>query len=294
KKIVLPVIAITAAFLFVIAISVTILLGAFPWFAFVFGPPLLIFVVFTLQKPEGRPATAVAGQNRVATPKTDRKAVLIGLGVAVIALILMVIPTLLFTLPAIWVVTDRHVSTPQDEVIAPGIQNIGDLAFAYGAEGDLTFGPEGPVLNDICILKLNLKSQEATLVNSILQAAHKRYLELEARYTEQLHSGNSLQVTISPFRQEAESFLEQLWIELDSTLDESQRALAREHLPLGQIFGKYQFGQAKVIIMITKENSAFSHTTTVVRSGRRETGSGRSNKLPAELQRFWNQPPTDE
>ena len=121
----------------------------------------------------------------------------------------------------------------------------------------------------------------------------RRYLELEAQYTQQLRAGNSLKVTISPFREEAESFLEQLWVELDSTLDEEQRVLAREHLPLGQIFGKNQFGQATVIFMITKENGTFSHTTTVEWPDRSETGSGGGNKLPPGLQRFWEEPATD-
>ena len=179
-------------------------------------------------------------------------------------------------------------------VIAPGVQKIRGWFFPNGSPDDLTFGPDGPTLNDRCVLELNLKPPEAMEVNRILQAAHKKYLELEAQYTEQLRSGNSLKVTISPFRQEAEKFLEDLWVELDSVLDTEQHVLAREHLPLGQLFGKNYFGNAKVIIMISKEDGTFSHTTTVVRSGRSETNSGRSNKLPAELQRFWDQPSTDE
>jgi len=188
------------------------------------------------------------------------------------------------------------VSRLQEETveIGPGVQKIGDLDFPYGDPDDLTFGPEGPTLNDTCILKLNLKPSEAMEVNRILQAAHKKYLALEAQYTEQLRSGNSLKVTISPFREEAESFLEELWIELDNTLDTEQRVLACEHLPLGQLLGKNQFGQAKVIIEISKQNGAFDHTTTVEWPDRSEGGSGQSDKLPAELQRFWDQSPTDE
>jgi len=295
KKIVLPAIAITVAVLFLIAVAVTILLGAFPWFAIVFGPPLLIFVVFALWQAKGRPATGVAVQK----PKTDRKAVFTGLVIAVIAIILTVIPMSLIMLSAIGVATGVAtglVSRLQEETveIGPGVQKIGDLDFPYGDPDDLTFGPEGPTLNDICILKLNLKPSEAMEVNRILQAAHKKYLALEAQYTEQLRSGNSLKVTISPFREEAESFLEELWIELDNTLDTEQRVLACEHLPLGQLLGKNQFGQAKVIIEISKQNGAFDHTTTVEWPDRSEGGSGQSDKLPAELQRFWDQSPTDE
>ena len=286
KKIVLPIIAIIAAVLFVIATSVTILLGAFPWFAFAFGPPLLIFVVFALLQAKGRAATVVAGQNKAAPPKTDRRAILIGLVVAVIAFILMVLIALPFVVPAIWMTTYRQTSR-LDEEIAPGIQKIGELDFAYGDQSDLAFGPEGPTLNDMCVLKLYIEPQEATEVNRILQNALKRYMELEGRYTQSLGAGNSLTVTISPFRQEAKSFLERLWAELDNTLDEEQRVLARKHLPLGQIFGKNQFGQATVIFLITKENDMFSHITTVEWPDRSHSGSGQGKTLPANLQRFW-------
>jgi tRNA A-37 threonylcarbamoyl transferase component Bud32 len=289
KNILLPTIAITVAVLFLIAVTVTILHGVFPWFAIVFGPPLLILVVFALQQAKGKPAMAVAGQR----PKTDKNAVLTGLAIAVVALILTGIVMLPFILPAIWRVKSNIASRQRESVvIAPGVSKNGQFFFPNGSPDDLTFGPEGPTLNDICVLELNLKSPEAMEVNRILQAAHKNYLELEAQYTEQLRAGNSLKVTISPFREEAEKFLEDLWAELDSILDMEQRALARENLPLGQLFGKNQFGQARVIIKMSKENGTFSHTITVVRSGRSETSSGQGNKLPAELQRFWSQPPT--
>ncbi len=208
---------------------------------------------------------------------------------AVIAFILMAMIASLFLLPALYLTASSHTSGPDYETveIAPGIQKIGELDFAYGAQSDLTFGPEGPTLNDTCVLKLNLEPPEATEVNSILQAAHKRYQELEAQYTEQLRSGNSLKVTISPFREDAKSFLEQLWAELDNTLDEEQRVLARKHLPLGQIFGKNQFGQATVIFLITKENDMFSHITTFEWPDRSHSGSGQGKTLPSELQRFW-------
>jgi tRNA A-37 threonylcarbamoyl transferase component Bud32 len=296
KKIVLPIIAITAAFLFLIAISVTILLGTFPWFAIAFGPPLLIFVVFALLQAKSRAATVVAGQNKAAPPKTDRRAVLIGLVVAVIALILMAIVVLPVLLPALWMSVSRNTSRPDDEIveIASGIKKIGELAFVYGVQGDLTFGPEGPTLKDRCVLKLNLEPPEATVVNRILRTAHKRYQELEGRYTKQLRSGNSLKVTISPFREEAKSFLEQLWSELDSTLDEEQRVLARQHLPFGYLFGKNQFGQAKVIFLITKENSLFTHRTTTEWPDKSHGSVGQSKMLPVNLQRYWEQSEMDK
>jgi len=294
KKIVLPTIAITVSVIFLIAVAVTILLGAFPWFAIVFGPPLLIFVVFALRPAKGRPATAVAGQHTDSRPKTDRKAVLIGLTVAVVALILTGILLLPYMLPAIWRVKS-NMARQQHEAAVRGIKTIGQLCLPHGpTSNDLTFGPDGPALNDICILKLDLEPSKVAEVNKILQDAYPRYMALEDRYTQRLRSGNSLKVTISPFREEAESFLEELWVELDSKLDMEQRELAREHMPLEQLFGKNQFGQATVIFLITKENGTFSHTTTVEWPDRKEVGSGQSDKLPANLQRYWNQPSTDE
>jgi hypothetical protein len=248
----------------------------------VFGPPLLILVIFAFQQ-----AKAGTANGRL---KTDKKAVLIGLVVAVVAIILTGILMLPFILPAIWRVKSNIARQQHENVVTgPG----SGWFFPNGSPDDLTFGPEGPTLNDICVLELNLKPPEAMEVNRILQAAYKKYQELEAQYTEQLRAGNSLKVTISPFREEAEKFLEDLWTELDNILDAEQRELAREHLPLGQLFGMNQFGQAKVIIIISKENGTFSHATTVEWPDRSETGSGRGNKLPAELRRFWNQSSVD-
>ena len=104
-------------------------------------------------------------------------------------------------------------------------------------------------------------------------------------------------MTISPFRNEAENFLEQLWTDLDSTLAEPKRALARENLPLGQIFGTFHFGQPTVTIAIRKADNIFSYATTYKwpegsgRSGGEIAGIGKT--LPAELQRFWSQSATD-
>ena len=215
-------------------------------------------------------------------------------GVAIVVTVLFTLPILL---PVLYLTASRQTSRPDEKIaeITPGTQKIGELDFAYGDPDDLTFGPEGPTLNNMCVvLKLHLKPPEATEVNRILQSAHKRYQELEAQHTEQLRSGNNLNVTISPFREEAKSLLEQLWAELDSTLDEEQRVRARQHLPLGYLFGKNQFGQAKVTFMITKENDIFSHTTIVEWPDRSNTSMGSGKTLPGELQRYWEQSEMDK
>ncbi|MHC4643445.1 MAG: serine/threonine-protein kinase, partial [Planctomycetota bacterium] len=105
RNMLLSIIAITLAVLFLIAVSVTILLGAFPWFAIVFGPPLLIFVVFALSLKKGPAPAGPADQSGTKQIKADRKGVFIGLAVAVIALILMAIPILTVLLPTLWMST---------------------------------------------------------------------------------------------------------------------------------------------------------------------------------------------
>jgi tRNA A-37 threonylcarbamoyl transferase component Bud32 len=276
---------------------------------YLIGLPFGIWALVVLTRPEtkaafaggdGTAAAGVVNQVAAAQPRANQRGVLIGLVVAGIAIVVTMLITVLITLPIIlpllYLTTDREVSRSDEKIaeITPGIQKIGDLDFAYGDPDDLTFGPEGPALKDTCILKLNLEPQKVSYINSILQDTHKRYHEIEARYTEQLRSGNSLKVTISPFREEAKNFLENIWSELDNVLDEEQRILARKHLPFGYIFGQNQFGQAKVIFLITKENDTFSYTSTIEWPNRSQTGSGRSDVLPADLQRFWEEPEAEK
>jgi tRNA A-37 threonylcarbamoyl transferase component Bud32 len=261
------------------------------------GTAIGIYVIWVLLNEETAKlfAHASAGRKKQQAVKTkpDRRGLLIGLVVAGIAIVMTALLILPILLPTLFLATYRSVSVPHYEngVSTTGIHNFLPN-FPYGDEGDLTFGPEGFTLNDTCVLKLNLKPSEVAEVNKILQAAYDQYLVLEGRYTQRLRAGNSLKVTISPFREEAKNFLKQLWVELDSTLDKEQRELACEHLPLGQIFGKNQFGQTTVIYNITKENGMFSYTIKHERSGKSTESVGRGKTLPAGLQRFWKKPTT--
>jgi len=131
-------------------------------------------------------------------------------------------------------------------------------------------------------------------VNSILGSAYMEYIELEAQHSQRYRDANSLTVIISGFRQEAEALLRQLWwADLDSALDEHQRALARRHLPLGQIFGTFQFGEPEVTIAISKMGDTFVYSTQYKwpkgsdRSGGGTSGGG--STLPPEYQRLWDQ-----
>jgi len=270
------------------------------------------------------PASAGKEKQQVTQTKPDRRSVLIGLVVAGVAIVLTALIGLLFVLPALWLTTSRHTSRPDEEIAvmplapgvqisgpqevsvvmppAPGVQKIGELDFPYGIEGDLTFGQEGPTLSDECTGTLELEPSEAAQVHKILRRAYRQYLELERQNTQQYRAVNSLTVIISPFREEAESFLKQFWADLDSILDKQKRTIARRHLPLGQMFGTFQFGGPKVTIAVSKVNDVFNYATIYEwPKGSSKVGgrssvdmAGRSNTLPSKYRRFWEQSATDE
>ncbi|MHC4496789.1 MAG: hypothetical protein ACYSYM_13300, partial [Planctomycetota bacterium] len=99
-----------------------------------------------------------------------------------------------------------------------------------------------------------------------------------------------------------ERFLEQLWADLDSILDEQKRILAHRHLPLGQMFGTFQFGGPEVTITVTEAGGTFIYSTvykwpkgksSIGGKGSVDmTGSGRA--LPPEYSRFWEETATDK
>ncbi len=173
---------------------------------------------------------------------------------------------------------------------------IGQLDFPYG-RGYVTFGPERPTLTDECANALGLGPSQTMEVNSILGTAYTQYTELEAQHTQRYQAAGSLTVIISGFREEAEALLEQLWADLDSALDEQGRALARRHLPLGQTFGTFQFGEPEVTIAISKAGNTFFYSTQYKwpKGSHKSIGgtSGSGSTLPPEYHRFWNQAATD-
>jgi len=249
-------------------------------------------------------AHAPAGRKKqqVVQTKPNRRGLLIGLVVAGIVIVITALLTLPIILTALWQITSRS-STPQSPRVSvesySGSERLAQLGFPYGTPEDLIFGPEGPTLSDQCVQALELEPSEAAQVHKILRRAYRQYLELERRNTQQYREVNSLTVIISPFRQEAESFLKQFWADLDSILDEQKRTLARRHLPLGQMFGTFQFGGPTVTISVSKENGMFSYYTTC----KWPKGSGKSGKgtskgggrtLPSEYRRFWEEPATKD
>jgi hypothetical protein len=214
-----------------------------------------------------------------------------------------------------WPVIVRSASTRQSSQIYgesfSSSEQVSQLDLPYGAPEDLTFGPEGPTLSEKCIRTLELEPSEAAQVHKILRRAYGEYFGLERQNTQQNRTANILTVMISPFREEAERFLEQLWADLDSILDEQKRTLARRHLPLGQMFGTFQFGGPEVTISVTEAGGTFIYSTLYkwpkgggmmggdigggMMGGKGSgdmTGSGRT--LPPKYRRFWEETATDK
>ena len=218
-----------------------------------------------------------------------------------IVIVMTALLTLPIILPVLFLATSRS-STRQSPPFVETYtvaEQAGQLDLPYGTPEDLTFGPEGPTLSDECTRTLELEPSEAAQVHKILRRAYRQYLELERQNTQQYRAVNSLTVIISPFRQEAESFLKQFWADLDSILDEQKRTLARRHLPLGQMFGTFQFGGPTVTISVSKENGMFSYYTTYKwpkgsgKSGK-GTSKGGGSTLPPKYRRFWEEPATKD
>ena len=232
-------------------------------------------------------------------------------GKLVLAIVLIAVVFLFawaFTLLMIfgWPVIFSSTSNSQSPQISvesySALEQVGQLDLPYGASEDLTFGPEGPTLSDQCIRTLELEPSQAVEVNNILRRAYRQYLELERQNTQQYRAVNNLTVTISPFREDAERFLEQLWADLDGVLDEQKRTLARRHLPLGQMFGLFQFGGPEVTITVTEAAGTFTYSTVykwpkgkssiVSKSSVDMAGMGPT--LPPEYRRFWEDSATTD
>lgn len=271
------------------------------------GTAIGIYVIWVLLNNETAKlfahASAGGKKQQAAQTKPNRRGLLIGLVVAGIVIVITALLTLPIILSALWQITSRSSTRQSPRVSVESYtvaEQAGRLDLPYGAPDDLTFGPEGPTLSDEFIQTLEIEPSEAVEVNKILRRAYRQYLEMERQNTQQYRSEDGLTVIISPFRQEAESFLKQLWADLDSILDEQKRTIARRHLPLGQMFGTFQFGGPTVTISVSKENGRFSYYTTYKwpkgsgKSGRRGTSKGGGSTLPPEYRRFWEETAADK
>jgi hypothetical protein len=286
------------------ALSVTgSIIALFPFaLGFFVGLPFGIWSLVVLFRPDIRAAFARARGADKNKPMSTKGKILVFYAIAFVILATM----MAIGLPMLWSIAaaKRVASQPQPvETYTPyGVESletiptkIGDLDLPRGVPGHVEFGPEGPTLTNECVKILGLESSEGVVLNSILQAAYGRYLELEGRHIVRVRGDDNLSVTISPFREEAEDFLERLWADLDEILDGRRRAIARRHLPLGQIFGTFQFGGPTVKIAINKQGGSFNYDTKYEwpeGSGKSGSGtSGRSGALPPEYRRFWQDEP---
>lgn len=272
---------------------------------FPIGTAIGIYVIWVLLNEETAKLFAQASAERkkqqAAQTKPNRRGLLIGLVVAGFVIVITALLTLPIILPALFLITSRS-STPQSPRVSvesySGSERLAQLGFPYGTPEDLIFGSEGPTLSDQCIQTLELEPSEAAQVHIILRRAYRQYVELERRNTQQHRSEDGLTVIIPPFREEAERFLEQLWADLDSVLDERKSDLARRHLPLGQMFGTFQFGGPKVTIVVTEAAGTFTYSTV----HKWPKGSGKSDRatsgvgsvLPPEYRRFWQELTADK
>jgi tRNA A-37 threonylcarbamoyl transferase component Bud32 len=272
------------------------------------GLPFGIWSLVVLNRPRIRAAFARARGAAKGKPMSTKGKILVFFAIAFVILA----PLLAIGLPILMPIgLRRRVSSqsPPVETYTPyGVESletiptkIGDLDLPRGAPGHVLFGPEGPTLTNECVKILGLEPSEdlVLVLNSILQKAYEQYLELEGRYTERARTSDGLSVTISPFREDAERFLQQLWADLDEALDDEQkRVVARKHLPLGQMFGTFQFGGPKVTITISKNNGMFDYSTSYKwqkGNGKSDGGpSGRNRVLPSEYSRFWQEAPLEE
>ncbi len=272
------------------------------------GPAIGIYTIYVLVKTWTTQlfAHAPARRKKERAVQTKQKRGKLVLAIVLIAVVFLFAWAFTLLLIFGWPVIFNSTSTRQSPQISvesySALEQVGQLDLPYGASEDLTFGSEGPALSDQCIRTLELEPSQAVEVNNILRRAYRQYLELERQNTQQYRAVNNLVVTISPFREEAERFLEQLWADLDGVLDEQKRTLARRHLPLGQMFGLFQFGGPEVTITVTEAAGTFTYSTVykwpkgkssiVSKSSVDMAGMGRI--LPPEYRRFWEEPASDE
>jgi tRNA A-37 threonylcarbamoyl transferase component Bud32 len=290
---------------------ILVLIGAVPeLFLFLpVGTAMGIYTIWVLMQKETIQLFVRVSAGQKKEQGTQAKKRRGNLVLAVVLIVAVFLSACAFTLSSMifgWPVNVRSALIRQSpQISAESIsssEQLSQLDLPYGTPEDLTFGTEGPALSEKCIQTLELEASEAAQVHKILRRAYGQYFGLERQNTQQNRAANNLTVTISPFREEAERFLEQLWADLDSILDEQKRILAHRHLPLGQMFGTFQFGGPEVTITVTEAGGTFIYSTvykwpkgksSIGGKGSVDmTGSGRA--LPPEYSRFWEETATDK
>lgn len=310
-RVVLVISAVAASLIFLVALVGSLLRGHFPWFALLFGPPVLILDVFAFTRRRrqvplapGGAASASGQAQETAKPKPGRRH-----GAPVLAIVAIVASFALAGVVTVaivgmfWPLTVRREvgPGPSPQEVPYGFPDAAEQGLLHTGSESMASEPEGLTLIGSGIERLGLAESQTAAVRGILKTAYKDYLALESRHTQTQRMADSLTVTISPFREEAEAFLKQVWAELDEVLDEQQRVTARERLPLRQVFGTYGFGGPTVIIAISKVGGEFYYATTYKWPGQSDKGdkgdevsSGMGKTLPDEYRRFWDETVLDK
>jgi tRNA A-37 threonylcarbamoyl transferase component Bud32 len=272
---------------------------------FLLGLPMGIWAIIVLSSAEVQAAFAAKKSQLAAAGRRGNPASVVALiGIVMIVLALLAPLALMFVLAPGGPFYDKRGPVTRTGSYGPGSETtpmkIGGLDVPFGTLDYIESGPAGPVLTDQCAETLDLKPSELLAVNETIQIAYRKYLELETTHTNRQRVGDSLKVTITPFREQALPILEQLWADLDNVLDTRKQGIARRHLPLGRIFAvlEFEFGGPTVKFTFEKKHGAYDYKITrdwPDDSGKRDGGrSGRALTLPPEYQRFWDGPATDE
>jgi hypothetical protein len=153
---------------------------------------------------------------------------------------------------------------------------------------NLELGGEGPVLKDTLVQTLDLQTSQTDAINAILQAAYKEFLALEAQHTSIRKADDGrLRVTVSDFNKEGRAIEEHLWMQLDGSLNEQQRKLARREMSVASAFGN--FGAGTRTIDLWQEDGFYRHTENRKDGRSSWSSSGGADQVPAQYKRFWKE-----
>ncbi|MEW6360434.1 MAG: serine/threonine-protein kinase [Planctomycetota bacterium] len=149
----------------------------------------------------------------------------------------------------------------------------------------LRFGPMGPTVSKEFSQTLDLRPMEEEAVNKALQEAHRKYVALEEKHTKVFKDDQGhVHVTVSPFSADVKAIEKELWSKIDVVLDERQRAVARRHLPLGEIL---PYGDGETTMEIWHEGLSYHWKAKTGGLFSRGTSSGSSPLLFNQYKRFW-------
>ena len=151
----------------------------------------------------------------------------------------------------------------------------------------IEYAAGGPRLSKKLSQALTLDPEQAAEADKVLADLYKEYVKIEADHVRKRKDKQGhLHITVSPFEEYREELEKTLWAELDDILDESQRELARQHLPVDQLF---PFGEWNVALEVWKTGRQFHYRGTKQRHAGLSRGSftGSDANPHSSYARFW-------